>query len=536
MQAKTTEASASRRCLGLWLPHLPTDRIRRRERAQPGATRSTAAAPLALTMPVKGALRLAAVSAEAAARGLHAGQTLADARALCPALSVEPADPQADAALICAVADWTRRYTPLAATDGPDGVILDISGCAHLFGGEGALVADLLSRLARQGFTGARAAVAGTPEAAWALARHAPEARRLCPPGKEEAFLRPLPAEALRLDAETVRALAVAGLTRVEDLWLRPRAPIAARFGRHVVERLEAAFGLARSALTPRLAADPYVAERRFFEPILTREQVLHALERLCGEAARMLTRHGEGARRLELMLFRVDGATFRMDAGLSRPSREPVALFDLMRERLTVRADERDVGYGFDVVRLSVLEAARLDETSPRLDARPGDEELSRLVDRLGARLGADAVTRLEAADSYVPELASISRPAHRPAARASSARTMASQPWDPLDAPGDPPGRPILLLAEPEPVETLAAVPDGPPLRFRWRKVLHDVAAVEGPERIALPWWGTAAPPTRDYFRAEDRQGRRFWLCREGLYDRETPAPRWFVHGLFG
>ncbi len=508
---------------------------------------SDASAPLAVVAPVKGALRLQAVDALAAAQGLSAGQALADARALCPTLRVVEADRSADAALIAAVCDWSLRYTPLAALDGADGVMLDIGGCAHLFGGEAALLQDVLARLARQGFTGVRAAIAGTPEAAWALARHAPPGRRLCPPGQEEAYLRPLPVAALGLCPDTVKGLSVAGLTRIEDLWLRPRAPIAARFGRQVIARLEAAFGLARSALTPRLSADPYMAERRFVEPILSRAQIEHALKRLCDEIARLLARHGEGARRLQVMLFRVDGATFRFEAGLSRPSRTAEALLGVLAQRLTVATDERDVGYGFDVVRLCVVEAARLDDAAPRLDAAPGEEDLARLVDRLGTRLGASAVQRMEAADSHVPERASRTRAGVDNPNRSSSAAGLAAAGWHGGDGaqddpqpndpqPDDPPWRPILLLAKPEPIETLAGVPDGPPVRFRWRRVLHEVAAVEGPERISLPWWEALPLPTRDYFRAEDREGRRFWLCREGLYGRETQTPRWFVHGLFG
>ncbi len=95
--------------------------------------------------------------------------------------------------------------------------------------------------------------------------------------------------------------------------------------------------------------------------------------------------------------------------------------------------------------------------------------------------------------------------------------------------------PHRPIRLLLRPEPIEAIASVPDGPPVRFRWRRVLHEIAAIEGPERIAPEWWKNHAALTRDYFRAEDSEGRRFWLFREGLYETETALPRWFMHGLF-
>lgn len=484
---------------------------------------------------MKGALRLAAVCRAAAGVGLKAGMALADARALQPDLRVAEADRDAEHALLESIVDWARRYTPLAALDGADGVMLDITGCAHLFGGEAAMLADALNRLEFQGFSRPAGAIAATPEAAWALARFGAPAQRVCPPGGEQQALRPLPVAALNLPPAVADGLKIAGLSRVEDLWLRPRAPIAARFGPGVVDRLEAAFGVTRSAIAPRLEAAPYMAERRFADPILTMADVDRTLGRLTGEIAAMLTRHGEGARRLQVMLFRVDGASFRIEAGLSRPSREAGALAQVFREKLSIGPDERDVGYGFDVIRLSAIEVARLDPEAARLDSAPGHEDVARLIDRLAARLGTQAMRHFVARDAHHPEAASVMQQAvggGRPFASVNAG----AAPWNPTRRPGEPPDRPVLLLEQPEMIETVAAVPDGPPMRFRWRHVLHEVTASEGPERIALPWWGERQAPTRDYFKTEDREGRRFWLYREGLYGRETHQPRWFVHGLFG
>jgi protein ImuB len=491
--------------------------------------------PLALVLKLKGALRLDAVDAAAKRCGLHKGQSLADARALQPSLRIADADHVADAKLITMVADWARRYTPLAATDGADGVVLDITGCAHLFGGEASLMADSLERLRQQGFTTPRAALAGTPEAAWALARFAPDHARLCKPGQEEAALRPLPIAALALAPDIVEGLRVAGLTRIEDIWLRPRAPIAARFGRQVIARLEAAFGLTHSPITPRLEAPPYVTERRFFDPILTMEDVNRTINKLTAEMARLLQSHGDGARRLDITLFRVDGAVFRIKAGASRPTRDADSMAMLFHERLKLGADERDIAFGFDVVRLSVLEAVRLDEAATTLDASAGADDLARLIDRLGARLGEGAVLGFAALDAHLPEQAARLTPTS-----IGETGKGTTPDWNPTRMGAEPPDRPILLFRRPEPIETVASVPDGPPLRFRWRRVLHDVAAVEGPERLSAPWWNMEkTPQARDYFRAEDRQGRRFWLYREGLYERpdnQPNPPRWFMHGLFG
>ncbi|WP_349372141.1 DNA polymerase Y family protein [Salinarimonas sp.] len=525
--------------MALVLPTLATDRARRAGRAgqagQAGRGRASSPspaapeeapqeAPLVAVVKERGALRLAACDARAAALGLRPGMSLADARALHPGLAVVDADPEAQAATLARLADWGRRWTPLVATLPPDAIVLDVTGSAHLFGGEAAMRADAVARLGRLGFH-ARAAIAGTPEAAAALARAADGA--IVATGEEERALRPLPVSALAVAPSVVEGLAKLGLRRIEDVALRPRAPFAARFGADLIARIDAAFGRTRSAIGARLEAPPYVVERRFFEPILTQEDVSRTLARLADELAGMLTTHGEGARALELSLFRVDGAVRRIRVGASRPTRDPARMALLFRERLAGERDELDIGYGFDVVRLTALSASRLDEAARRLDGSVAGEDLARLVDTLGARLGPERVRRLAACDTHWPEdaaaLLAPGTPPLRDAVR-----------WTPPlpDAPAD---RPIRLFARPEPIEAVATVPDGPPLRFRWRRVLHETAAYEGPERIAPAWWDGAGL-TRDYFRAEDVEGRRFWLFREGLYGRETAAPRWYVHGLFG
>lgn len=476
----------------------------------------------------RGALRLAACDARAAALGLAPGMALADARALHPGLAVADADPDGEAATLARLADWGRRFTPLVATLPPDAVVLDVGGSAHLFGGEPALRADAVARLATMGFS-ARGAVAGTPEAAAALARVRDGA--IVPSGEEERALRPLPVSALGVGPGVVEGLARLGLSRIEDVALRPRAPFAARFGADLIARLDAAFGRTRSAIGARLEAPPYVVERRFFEPILTQEDVSRTLARLAEELAAMLTRHGEGARALELSLFRVDGAVRRIRVGASRPTRDPARMALLFRERLAGERDELDIGWGFDVVRLMALSAGRLDEAARRLDGAVAGEDLARLVDALGARLGPERVRTLRACDSHWPEDAAAARAPGTPPPQDAHGEPV---PWTP-PLPAAPADRPIRLFSRPEPIEAVATVPDGPPLRFRWRRVLHETVAYEGPERIAPAWWDGAGL-TRDYFRAEDVDGRRFWLFREGLYGREVASPRWYVHGLFG
>jgi protein ImuB len=293
--------------------------------------------------------------------------------------------------------------------------------------------------------------------------------------------------------------------------------------------RLDAMLGRTRSPLSPRLEAPPYLAERRFQDPIATIPAVEMQIDRLAREMERMLARHGEGARRLELALFRTDGAVRRLTVGAGRPVRDPSAVLRLFAERIAAAGDDLDPGFGFDVVRLAVTEAEPMPDSAPRFGEEASEADLDGLIDRLSVRLGRSRVLRPQVFDAHWPDAAAGFVPA---AARQS----VQAPAWNPTRRPGEPPDRPLRLFERPEPIEALAEVPDGPPLRFRWRRALHEVIAAEGPERIAPEWWRSGDPGwSRDYFRAEDAEGRRFWLFREGLYGRETARPRWFLHGLF-
>ncbi len=469
----------------------------------------------------------------ALAQGLEPGLALADARARHPSLLAIEADPAAEAKCLTDILDWCRRFTPLAALDAPDGVMLDVTGAVHLFGGEDKLLADIETRLQAQGFA-ARAALAPTPEAAWALARYGEQ--RLLPDGLDEKRLTralgSLPLAALRLDAALVAGLNRAGLRRVSDLIMRPRAPIAARFGTHLYARLDALLGRAKSAISPRFEAPPYLAERRFAESIIALADIEATLLSLAHDLCALLVRHGEGARHIEASFFRVDGAVKHLDVRTSRALRDPIAIARLFRERIEALGEAGlEVDYGFEVVRLAALAVERKAEEQKSLDdTLNADGDLADLIDRLGARLGVRRVTRLALQDRHDPDFAVVSMPA------ASSARLpkKAGQGTEIEAEKRALPARPLRLLLQPELIEAIASVPDGPPLRFRWRRVLHEVAAVEGPERIAPEWWKEVQSFTRDYFRAEDRDGRSFWLYRDGLY-HETAEPRWFMHGLF-
>ena len=552
-----------RRFLSLWLPRLATDRARR-------LTRVDKATPLAAVARINNAERLVGIDAEAARLGLSPGLSLADARARLPVLVAVEAEPAEEARLLERLCDWCSRFTPLAALDGPDGLMLDISGVAHLFEGEAALIEDCLKRLGAQGIAAA-AGVAGNPRAAWALARFSTQ--KIAPEIlSDKAFAKlfhDLPLAALGLDDKTVADMARAGLRLIGDIALRPRAPITARFGPMPMARLDALKGLERSSIAPRFMPPDFCAERRFASPIQTLEAIEATLRKLADDVVVLLERQAKGARRIELSLYRVDGDVRRIRVGASRPLNEARAIARLFAERLASPQEEAvDAGFGVDLMRLSCLAAEPLAPSQVELDRAHEAERaraLADLIDRLSARLGARAVTRRTLVEAHLPEQAEAAAPAtlgearlciEREGGRHCEERSHRSNeaiqklgaPAPGLLPPGlDPgvarndgsniaPARPLRLFVRPEPIEAVAEVPDGPPLRFRWRRVLHDVAAIEGPERIAAPWWRRPDAPTRDYFRAEDSQGRRFWLYREGLWGRETLRAKWFVHGVFG
>ncbi|WP_246659493.1 Y-family DNA polymerase [Ancylobacter moscoviensis] len=481
--------------------------------------------PLVFVEKAQNALRLAAVDRAAHRRGLAPGLTLADARARIPDLAVIDHDPAADAAFLEEVADDCDRWTPLVALDGGDGLVLDITGCAHLFGGEAAMRQRLLAHLARHGL-GACAVVAGTPDAARALARSGGGRVRegIVAPGGEAAAVAVLPIARLGVGEEVVTGLSRAGLKTIGDLAARPGTPLAARFGEDLLVRLDRALGREDVRIVPRRPLPACIAERRFAEPIARVEDIEATLGLLVDDLALMLEARGEGGRAFEASFFRADGAVRRLKVETARPSRDARSLRRLYRERIETLADPIDPGFGFDLVRLAVLRAEPLTPAQVSLDGRAvEEEEVAALIDRLAVRLGRERVLRFLQRDTHDPDRASALVPA----------AALAGPPLPPM--PEMLP-RPLTLFDPPQPIEALAEVPDGPPLRFRWRRVVHEVARAEGPERIAPEWWRRPeGTPTRDYFRVENREGRRFWLFRAGLYDREPGTPRWFLHGLF-
>ncbi len=505
-----------------------------------------------------GGLRLAAVNETARAAGLYAGASLADARALLPNLAVHPADPLTDRRALDKLTDWCGRYTPwtaaerrgLSEPEGEDyhapagaGLWLDVSGCAHLFGGEQALLKAIAGRLAGLGFA-ARAGLAETPGAAWAVARHdtGEATTALVPPNALKAALAPLPVSALRLPRPLVESLARMGLKRIGDLIALPRAPLAARFGEILLTRLDQALGAADEPLSPRMPVPAMLASLSFAEPIGDMENIGRATDHLLADLCARLEEAHLGARRLVLRAYRTDGHVDRLIVGTSRPVRAPAHLRRLFAEKLA----EIDPGFGVEAMTLAatIVEPLAPEQAGMDFAANRRDTDLAPLVDRLSNRIGAGDVVRLRDYASHLPEracreVAALAAP--KATADPLLEATAHPLPEERADHHRSRQPRPIHLLPAPEPVDVIAAVPDGPPAMVRWRRVQHRIVAADGPERIGPEWWRQAdghAPETlarnRDYYRVEDAEGRRLWLYREGLY-RPDRQPRWYLHGLF-
>ena len=512
------------------MPRIRTDRLIRAGRG-PSDGR-----PLAVYSKDNGALQLKGIDARASALGLTLAMSLADARAIQSKLEAVEADPEEDARALDNIAAWCERFTPIVVLDPPEGLFLDITGCAHLFGGEEKLRAEIVTRLHAQGY-GSCAAIAPTPGAAWAFARYRKQARK---PGtlREslqasldfsadwKADLAALPVEALRLDPDAAALLRRLGLKTIAQIQHAPRSSFTARAGERAMLRLDQALGRAQEALTPRRPAPPVFALRRFLEPIFTTDAVLQVTQDLCGDLIEKLDIRGAGFLRAELVLFGVDGRDRVIGVNVSKPLREVKPLIRLFREKLNIVGENLDAQFGFEAARLDVVRLAEFDERTSTLvsvDANwASAETISSIADILTSRLGSKRVVRPQMHEEHAPERAAGWRSV------LSEKETKSVKP--PADGVQR---RPVRLFSPGQQIEVMAGVPDGPPIRFRWRRVMREVVRAEGPERIAGDW--QKREKTRDYYRVEDKQGRRYWLYREGLYGENEISPRWYLHGLF-
>ncbi len=618
------------RFVSVWLPMWPIERLRRAEpSAVPPAQAHRSEPPFALVESGANGLRLTAVNRRARTEGLYPGLALADARAALPGLLTRPARRKCDRAALHALALWCGRYGPrrntenfglpspprtgkskLAKTgDEPDGdgIWIDVTGVAHLFGGEQDLLADLCRRLAGFGLT-PRLGLADSIGAAWALSRFAaPDRARpwtIAPAGDMAPALAPLPVAALRLPPDAVLLLGRLGLNRIGQLYDLPREALALRFRDHagrpasrthrqsqkaaqlagnVLSRLDQALGRTSEPLAALDEPPVHIVQQSFTDPLISSEGVTAAAAMLIERLCHLLQERGTGGSRFTLGLYRSDGTSTRIAIGTSRPVRDPPHIIELLRLHL----DTVEAGFGIDVMTLAADRVEPLPATQAVLPARTLDGALDGalagplatpavLIDRLSNRLGASSIFVSEPADSHIPERAWI---------RAfAGAATAGLQPGSLLRGPcgtivarvgdagawlhghapggrlpaGELPGaskthapghRPQFLLPAPEPIAVIAEVPEGPPLQFTWRRRRRRIVRAAGPERIAPEWWRAIrtrrSPRPRDYYVIEDADGGRYWVFRDGLYDRDcetgsdtshqTAQPIWFLHGLF-
>ncbi len=483
--------------MSLWFPRLASDRALRLRPVE---------AAFALTAKQSNTDRLHCLDARAERAGLARGMTLSDARALQPDLITRPADAPGDARFLRALARWAGRYCPWVGLEDADGLVLDVTGSTHLFGGETGLIADMRMRLSRAGME-TRIGLADSRGAAWALAHFG---EGIAAPGQPLQALGDLPVAALRIDPKLVIGLERLGLRSIADLHATPRAPLARRFGNGVLLRLDQALGAQPEPVTP-LADPPHYGVRLTLpDPIGLLEDVQAGAARLLAQLCSKLRHHDQGARVLLLTLRRVDQASQQVELRLARPMNDPQAILPLFDRGLA----GIEAGFGIDQLRLAAIQVEDLPPAQIQSAVRQDENDgLAALITRIGTRIGLENVQCFLPADSHIPERSFII---------AAAAFSDPAPSW-PLLRP-----RPLRLF----PPEPVAGTGRTPPARFRWRRMTLRVERQAGPERLTPEWWledESWRSGLRDYWRVETAQGRRLWMFH-------TPQhPGWYVQGEF-
>jgi protein ImuB len=511
--------------VSIWFPFWKTDRLECRES---GGIKlhEPSAKPLAIIDKGQGGKRITGLNRAAKSAGLQTGMLLTDACAMLPSLTAKPQNLLAERRDLKSLATICNRFSPWVSPDEPDGLWIEATGLAHLFGSEEALLDRILFYLHRLGFE-ARGAMAGTAGAAWGLARFSKTPSVIVPPGEEAHALASLSVRALRIDSEGAALLERLGLKTIHQLIQIPRASLRARLGKAMTSRLDQALGAEGEALSPLMPEPVYAARLEFADPLTAFEGLSQTAAMLIDSVTASLKADGKGARRFSLMLFDTQNGKTEIAFQMARPSAEAKHIGRVLEEKLAKLEGRFDPSLGFDAVALYAMSVEPLiDRQTDILNGiTNGDtkEKAARFLDRVTARLGEEAVTRFTFAESHWPERAGRQSPVASAAPRASKPPLQASLP------------RPLMMLPRPEPIDVIALVPDYPPRKFTWRHISHIIARAEGPERISPEWWDEgAASPARDYYIAEDERGQRFWLYREGVYGK-SERQRWYIHGLF-
>ena len=495
------------RYIAIWFRHLKTDRMIRR---QPELKNM----PFVIAAPERGRMIIKAANTAAQAKGIDTDMVVADCRAILPTLQVFDDKPGEAVKLLNALAEWCLRYTPIVSIDEPDGLILDVSGCPHLWGGEKPYLKDIITKLKGFGYD-IRLAIADTAGAAWAVSRFGNVSPIVEPCNQLEALML-LPPAALRLEASIVERLKKLGLYQIQSFINMPRKALRRRFGESILTRLDQALGQEYEVIQPIQPVEPYQERLPCLEPIRTATGIEIALNKLLEMLCTRLAKEEKGLRKCILKCYRIDGIIQQIEIGTSRPSRNVAHLFKLFD--LKIVTIEPALG-----IEVFTVEATIVEDISAVQDALWNFTEggngtaIGELLDRIAGKLGLDTVHRYLPDEHYWPE---------RSVKVASSLSETPQTAWR-TDLP-----RPIHLLPVPETIEVTVPIPDYPPMLFRYKGELHNVSKADGPERIEQEWW-QANGLYRDYYCVEDEKGGRYWLFRLGSY--ETGDPKWFIHGFF-
>lgn len=498
----------SKRFATIWFRYLRTDWCSIRKPA-------LSEIPFVLSAPDHGRMIITAVNPLAQSMGINTGTVLADAKAVVPSLEVLKDKPLLSEKLLKGLAEWCIRYTPVVAIHGSDSIILDATGCAHLWGGEKPYCADIITRLNLLGYH-IQVAMADTIGTAWAFAHYG---QRSCivKPGDQAAALLPLPPVALRLERETLERLYKLGLKEIKDFISMPRPAIRRRFGQSFITRLDQALGLEEEFIQSIQPVAPYQERLPCLEPVSTATGIEIALKQLLDTICKRLQQEGKGLRNAIFKCYRVDGKIEKIEIGTNRPTHNVKHIFKLFE----IRIDSIEPALGIEVF---TLEATKVEEAISSQVTLWEDTcgldspELTELLDRINNKFGPGHVQRFLPDEHYWPE---------RSVKPATALNEQLTTKWQ-IDRP-----RPLQLLSMPEVIEVTAPIPDYPPMLFKYKGKLHKVARADGPERIEQEWW-LQQGQHRDYYTVEDEEGNRYWVFRSGHYAADK-SHQWFIHGFF-
>jgi len=499
-----------RRYVSIWFRHLLAEwqLLRRPELSQ---------VPFVFAAPDHGRIMVVAASPLAVSMGIEAGMRAADAKAVCPGLEVLDDKPGRAEKLLRGIAEWTIRYAPIVALDSfsMDGLMLDVSGCAHLWGGERGYLKEIVAKFKSKGYT-VRLAMADTPGAAWAVARFG-KVTPLIAPGANIEALQSLPPEALRLEQITLDKLRKLGFYQIKSFMNMPRSVLRRRFGEGFLLRFAQALGTEDEALQPVSLPAQFSERLPCLEPLRTRKAIEIAIEKMLEGLCAQLASEGKGLRMAQLTCYRIDGKVEQVGIGTNGASHSASHLFKLFQ----LKIDQIRPALGIE---LFVMEATKVDPVEVPQEqmwsASPGlnDKSVLQLLDRVAGKVGQGVIRRYVPAARYWPE---------RSICRSLSISEKRLEQWQ-ADKP-----RPTELLGSPAPVEVMALIPDHPPRFFIYQGQRHLIVKADGPERIEREWWLDKGEH-RDYYQVEDDKGCRYWLFRSGHYGAEK-GHRWFLHGFF-